>query len=404
MENRGTCFQKLKMSQEEVPFVLVTVFRNEKEILKKAVHVQNLGELESLIREQCPSLQGCALERTLVYCKIFEEYLDTTDHTPQMHDRFQLRFSTTPCISVKDTKVIRDTSECALSCKTVDSSVPLVPQYHSTISGDVVRPTVIFQEGKVQDSKVTQRASVKNDSVNTMSDLSKEETQRLSRIYGKGKSDETLTKYQSEINNHAYLVALENPFLLRNRGELMAEARKRLHAAGYKYKRANSSRSKVFGKGSPPNVDSGLKYKNARFLNERLIVIREEVQSMEKELQLYEQGREKSVEGGLYGEGAKFEELARELRKKLWTLKAEENGISQKILLSLKRKRKPMNVSFENSEIRRKLHFTNASNDTCTFEEDSVAVLESTATSTECRVDHVDAPVVEEGLYCVATM
>ena len=69
-----------------------------------------------------------------------------------------------------------------------------------------------------------------------------------SRIFGNDGKDGKLNKYQQAINKEAFLVAKERPDLVFRRGELLKEARIRLHASGYRYKRGSQSRSKVFGK------------------------------------------------------------------------------------------------------------------------------------------------------------
>lgn len=62
-------------------------------------------------------------------------------------------------------------------------------------------------------------------------------------IYGKN-SRRPLTKYENAINEASISLALENPSLLVNKGDLFEQAKKRLLENGYQYKRGRS-RSKL---------------------------------------------------------------------------------------------------------------------------------------------------------------
>ena len=78
-------------------------------------------------------------------------------------------------------------------------------------------------------------------------------------IYGKN-SRRPLTKYENAINEASISLALENPSLLVNKGDLFEQAKKRLLENGYQYKRGRS-RSKLIATTYPyqrqPSDDDG---------------------------------------------------------------------------------------------------------------------------------------------------
>ena len=74
--------------------------------------------------------------------------------------------------------------------------------------------------------------------------MDKNTLEQESRIHGK--SNEDLTRYQKSINEAAFILCCENPKLLKNKGDLLQLARKKLDNDGYCYAKKRS-RSKAFG-------------------------------------------------------------------------------------------------------------------------------------------------------------
>ena len=82
-------------------------------------------------------------------------------------------------------------------------------------------------------------------------------------IYGKN-SSRPLTSYESSINEAAIQLALDNPSLLVNKGNLFELAKKKLLDSGYQYKRGKSRSKLTKGRAPVTTLEQQKEQKNAR--------------------------------------------------------------------------------------------------------------------------------------------
>jgi len=76
---------------------------------------------------------------------------------------------------------------------------------------------------------------------------SSDRIREMAKIYRK----ESLKPYEERINSAAGDICVADPSMLKNKGELLKLARKRVDESGYSYKKGKS-RSSVFGTGKEP--------------------------------------------------------------------------------------------------------------------------------------------------------
>ena len=104
---------------------------------------------------------------------------------------------------------------------------------------------------------------------------------RQSKIYGRN-SNRALTKYQSEINDDAYGLALESPVLLESRQQLLQEARKKVDEGGYSYKKGKSR-----SKSSTPTYNETPKHSvtTESIRQTRIVQMQEDIKGISERLQ-----------------------------------------------------------------------------------------------------------------------
>ena len=114
--------------------------------------------------------------------------------------------------------------------------------------------------------------------------ISETEICQQAKIYKK----ESISRYQSAINDAAAAICLKNPAMLTKRGDLLNLARQSVDESGFVY-RKGKSRSKSFGseagEGAPapkrPKISQQLRDKRKHNINEDLKCINTQIQFKE---------------------------------------------------------------------------------------------------------------------------
>ena len=135
----------------------------------------------------------------------------------------------------------------------------------------------VLQQATIKKGRICTRAPVTSEEAE-ICEMTEKELEEKSQIFGKDGKDGKLNKYQQAINKEAFLVAKERPDLVYRRGELLKEARLRLHASGYSYKRGSQSRSKIFGK-MKAERNASTETHGIEFVEVRLREINEEMET-----------------------------------------------------------------------------------------------------------------------------
>ena len=178
--------------------VLISIFLDGKNKLKKAGKVRNLKEIQTLGEKLHPG-GDASLDRFMVYSTDFEEFIDVDDdHKVKAKNKYELYFVSS---GSKKVSAAATTSDSGLSPATV---------------GQLRAFPFLFNE----------QACLLND-----------ELRNSSKIFTRGK----LSKYRREMNALAHEIALKDPHLLQSKGELFHRAKEAFSKSKMKYLGPNAN-------------------------------------------------------------------------------------------------------------------------------------------------------------------
>ena len=152
--------------------------------------------------------------------------------------------------------------------------------------------------------------------------ISNHELQKESKIFGKD-VDRTLSEYEDKVNAASLFLCQENISLLKNGKKLFELAKQKVDADGYAYKR-KKSRSKVFG-ASQKITESDVRRVNVmkEVRQQRMVDLREDIDSCKQTTSLLEQQRVKFVSAEKFIQAADIVEQIKNKRKKMRELELE---------------------------------------------------------------------------------
>lgn len=113
------------------------------------------------------------------------------------------------------------------------------------------------------------------------------------------------TKYMKAVNEASLSIAQENVGLLKKKGKLFEEAKKKVHQMGYSYAK-QSSRSKVFGDCSPESMTASKKrkYIPTKIRMDRIDELTESIKSVSETIEFLIKQKEQ------YANASKFQQAA----------------------------------------------------------------------------------------------
>ncbi len=253
-----------------------------------------MEELERTLRKACPSIMKLPVQRTLVYDRFHEEFLDDPDHILTDKDKIAFHFdmASSTCASPSTASATRTTQ--------------FTRQSTLVFGRDGLK--ISASPPKVQDT------------------LSEKELEEKAKIFGKS-GKKPLTKYQKSMNDASSEIVKKDPTIAENRGELYKQARLMVHNSGYQYAHGKKTRSKYFGSASQKISDKGGNYSRKACRDERLTELTERCSSLEKQIGFLEKSQEKALNSSLFDQAANLERQISSARLEKRRLEKEKKNI-----------------------------------------------------------------------------